>query len=102
VESELLAPVEKLSVQHQIVEYGPVHFKRENVDLWLPKSVDLYLEIDRRRYYRRHSFDQYVLFAVNTEQKLPRLKERPNNTLVPEDAPCPDASSSCQKSPGSK
>ena len=53
MESELISPVEKLSVQHQIVQYGPVHFQSKNVDLWLPKSVDLYLEINRRRVARR-------------------------------------------------
>jgi hypothetical protein len=91
MESELMGPVEKLSVQHQIVEYGPVHFKKENLDLWLPRSVDLYLEINRRRYYRRHVFDRYVLFSVNSEEKL-------HNLPVPDDAPCPDPSpSSCQK-----
>jgi tetratricopeptide (TPR) repeat protein len=91
IESELMGPVEKLSVQHQIVEYGPVHFKNENLDLWLPRSIDLYLEINRRRYYRRHMFDRYVLFSVNTEEKL-------HNLPVPDDVPCLDASpSSCQK-----
>lgn len=83
LESELVDPVEKLSVQHSIVEYGPVHFKKENVDLWLPKSVDIYLEINRRRYYRRHSFDRYVLFSVNTEEKL-------HDTPVPDDPSAKD------------
>ena len=85
MESELLEPLGKLSVQHSIVEYGPVHFKKENVDLWLPRKVDLYLEINRRRYYRRHSFDRYVLFSVNAEEKIPSLKEGPDGTLVPDD-----------------
>jgi len=104
MESELMAPAEKLTAQHQIVLYGPVHFNKQNVDLWLPKSVDIHLEINRRHYYRRHSFDRYVLFSVNTDQKLPTLKAGPNNTLVTDDEHCSDASSpSCQKSdPGSK
>ena len=99
MESELMNPVEKLSVQHQFVQYGPVHFQSKNVDLWLPKSVDLYLEINRRRYYRRHSFDRYLLFSVNSEQNLPTLKAGPNGKLIPDDGHCSDPSSSaCQAS----
>lgn len=85
MESELAGPVEQLSVQHQVVEYGPVHFKKQNVDLWLPKTVDLYLEINRRQYYRRHSFDRYVLFSVNTEEKLHNPTAGPDNTPFPDD-----------------
>jgi tetratricopeptide (TPR) repeat protein len=67
MESELVSPVPQLSVEHQIVEYGAIHFNKQNVDLWLPKSVDLYLEFNRHRYHRRHSFDHYMLFSVNSE-----------------------------------
>jgi tetratricopeptide (TPR) repeat protein len=66
IESDLVKPVRQLSVQHQIAEYGPVHFQRKNIDLWLPQSADLFLEINRRRYYRRHSFDHYMLFSTNS------------------------------------
>jgi len=69
IETEQMNPVGQLSVQHQIAEYGPIHFQKGNIDLWLPKSVDLYLEINRHRYYRRHSFDHYMLFSVNSQDK---------------------------------
>jgi tetratricopeptide (TPR) repeat protein len=98
MESELLRPVDKLSVQHQIVQYGPVHFNSRNVDLWLPKSVDLYLEINRRRYYRQHSFDRYTLFSVDSDQQLPTMKAGPNGTLVkdPDNCSSQTASSTCK------
>ncbi|HJT71895.1 MAG TPA: tetratricopeptide repeat protein [Terriglobales bacterium] len=69
IESELMNSVPQLTVQHQIAEYGPVHFQKKNVDLWLPQSVDLYLELNKHRYYRRHSFDHYMLFSVAAEDK---------------------------------
>jgi len=69
LESELVNSVQGLSVQHQVTEYGPVQFQKKNVQLWLPQSVDLFLEINRHRYYRRHSFDHYMLFSVNSGQK---------------------------------
>jgi tetratricopeptide (TPR) repeat protein len=69
IESELIKSLPLLAVQHQIAEYGPIHFARGNIDLWLPKSVDIYFELNRHRYYRRHSFDHYMLFAINSEEK---------------------------------
>jgi len=69
VESELVNSVQRLTVQHQVAEYGPVLFQKKNFHLWLPQSVDLFLEINKHRYYRRHSFDHYMLFSVNSEQK---------------------------------
>lgn len=69
LESELVNSVQRLTVQHQITEYGPVQFQKKKVQLWLPQSVDLFLEINRHRYYRRHSFDHYMLFSVNSEEK---------------------------------
>jgi tetratricopeptide (TPR) repeat protein len=98
MESELMKPVGKLSVEHQIVQYGPVHFNKQNLDLWLPQSVDLYLEINQRRYYRRHSFDDYVLFSVDAQPRLPVMKAGPNHTLVPDDQHRSDPPVPCQTS----
>lgn len=75
IESELIKSLPLLAVQHQIAEYGPIHFARGNVDLWLPKSVDIYFELNRHRYYRRHSFDHYMLFAINSEEKQGNTKD---------------------------
>ena len=80
IESELMNRIPLLAVRHQIAEYGPIHFQKGNVDLWLPKSVDLYLELNRRRYYRRHSFDHYMLFAINAEEKSQTPKNKPPET----------------------
>lgn len=95
IEAELMNSVPQLTVQHQIVDYGPIHFQKKNVDLWLPKSVDLYLELNKHRYYRRHSFDHYMLFSTDSEDKLPVLKSQqnapavnvPNSSAVPQKPP---------------
>jgi tetratricopeptide (TPR) repeat protein len=47
VDAELMKPLPQLAVQHQIAEYGPVHFQKRNLDLWLPQNVDTYLELNR-------------------------------------------------------
>lgn len=68
IESELASGLPLLAVQHQIAEYGPVHFQKKNIDLWLPQNVDLFFELNKHRYYRRHSFDHYMLFATNAQE----------------------------------
>ncbi|MFZ1918294.1 MAG: tetratricopeptide repeat protein [Terriglobales bacterium] len=79
IESELIDSMPKIQLrsEHQIVEYGPISFKNkdENLALWLPKSAEIYLDFRKHRYFRRHSFDHYMLFAVNTEEKpnVPKL-----------------------------
>jgi tetratricopeptide (TPR) repeat protein len=75
MESDLASPLPRFPIEHQIAEYGPIHFTKRNVDLWLPEYVDIYFELNKHRYYRRHSFDHYMLFSVNAEDKarLPKL-----------------------------
>ena len=70
IESELVNPVPqiRLAGEHQVVEYGPVPFSKKNVQLWLPKSAEIYLDFRRHRYYRKHSFDHYMLFSVDAEE----------------------------------
>jgi tetratricopeptide (TPR) repeat protein len=71
IESELVSPVPqiRLAGEHQVVEYGPVPFAKKNAQLWLPKSAEIYLDFRRHRYYRKHSFDHYMLFSVDADEK---------------------------------
>jgi tetratricopeptide (TPR) repeat protein len=71
IESELVRPIPeiKLLSEHQIVEYGPIQFEKKNTSLWLPKSAEIYFDFRRHRYYRRHTFDHYMLFSTDTEEK---------------------------------
>jgi tetratricopeptide (TPR) repeat protein len=75
MESDLMSPLPQLLVQHQIVEYGAVHFTKKNADLWLPQHVDIYMELNRRYYHRQHNFDHFMLFAVDSEDKSPLIKK---------------------------
>jgi tetratricopeptide (TPR) repeat protein len=74
VDAELVNPLPQLAVQHQIAEYGPVHFQKKNLDLWLPQNVDIFLEMNRHYYYRRHSYDHYQLFSTDSIEKSGLLK----------------------------
>ena len=71
IEAEMIKPVPEIQLlsEHQVVEYGPVPFVKKNTTLWLPKSAEIYFDFRKHRYYRRHSFDHYMLFAVDAEEK---------------------------------
>ena len=62
-------PEIELLSEHQTVEYGPVPFAKKNISLWLPKRAEIYFDFRKHHYYRRHSFDHYMLFSVDTEEK---------------------------------
>ncbi len=71
IESEMLNPMPEIRLlsEHEVVEYGPVAFPLKNTSLWLPKSAEIYFDFRKHRYYRRHSFDHYMLFSADTEEK---------------------------------
>ena len=84
MESDLVspAPAIQLTSEHQIVEYGPIMFAKKNEELWLPQSAQLYFEFRKRRYFRRHSFDHFMLFSVDSAEKRNEPKE-PSQNPVP-------------------
>ena len=67
----MVSPLPEIQLlgEHQTVEYGPVPFPKKNTSLWLPKSAEIYFDFRKHRYYRRHSFDHYMLYADDTEEK---------------------------------
>ena len=76
IESELVNPIPQLQIlnEHQTVEYGPVRFQKTNTELWLPKKADLYLDVHRHHYFRRESFDHFMLFSVDSEGRVDEVK----------------------------
>ncbi len=71
IESEMVNPMPEIRLlgEHEIVEYGPVPFPRKNISLWLPKSADIYFDFRQHHYYRRHSFDHFMLYSVDSDEK---------------------------------
>ena len=71
IEAEMVRPMPEILLlsEHQIVDYGPVPFPRKQVSLWLPKSVEIYFDFRKHRYHRRHSFDHYMLYSVDSVEK---------------------------------
>ncbi len=77
LESELDEPVDKigLTVERFTINYAPVQFHTGAQELWLPQSAELYVEQKGHRYYREHSFKNFQIFAVNTDQKVQAPRE---------------------------
>lgn len=85
MEADLVKPMPEIQLlsEHQIVEYGPVPFPKKNTTLWLPKQAELYFSFRKHNYYRRHSFDHYMLFSVETEEKRTEPVSEPQRSNLP-------------------
>ena len=77
LESELDEPVDKigLTVERFTINYAAVQFRTGAQELWLPQTAELYVEQKGHRYYREHSFKNFQVFAVNTNQKVQAPRE---------------------------
>jgi len=71
IEADMVNPMREFQLlsEHQTVEYGPVPFARKNTSLWLPKSAEIYFDFRKHHYYRHHTFDHYMLFDVDAQEK---------------------------------
>jgi hypothetical protein len=77
LESELVHPVKEIGLTQErlSIEYKPVSFHTHSQKLWLPQSADIYVERAGRRYYRNHTFSDFKIFAVDTDQRIQPPKE---------------------------
>lgn len=89
METDLVATVPqiRLLTDHTIVEYGPVHFRKRNVEMWLPQSAELYCDWKGKRMHRRLSFSHYMLFSVDEKQNIAPPKEQSGNQTKVDSGP---------------
>jgi tetratricopeptide (TPR) repeat protein len=89
IEAELLSPLSSIQLrsERQVVEYSPVPFHQKNVELWLPKTAEIYLDFRKRRYFRTQTFDHYMLFSVDSAEKRNEPKVPP---VEPTEKPLPN------------
>jgi tetratricopeptide (TPR) repeat protein len=76
MESQLIKPLKtiQLLTEHQIVDYGPVQFKNEQ--LWLPSRAELYFDFRKHRYHRTHTFSRFMLFSTSTQEAVQEPKRK--------------------------
>jgi tetratricopeptide (TPR) repeat protein len=72
LEADLVRPVESINLkrQHFVIEYAPVSFSTHKVTLWLPESVDVYLQYNNHYLHHHHQFSNFKLFWVGTSEKI--------------------------------
>jgi len=72
LETDLMEPISDINLQmeHLVIEYGPVEFRKRDLRLWLPESATLYIDYRGHRYERKHQFSDFELFSVETVQKI--------------------------------
>ena len=82
LESDLVEPVLAIRLlrDHLAVDYAPVRFQKQNTELWLPQLAEWYLELGGKKYHRRHSFTNFLLFSVDEKQRITRPKEVASGT----------------------
>ena len=67
----------QLTADHTAIKYGPVHFSSRGVDMWLPQTAELYSDFRGRRIHQRMSYSDYLLFAVDDNQRISLPESNP-------------------------
>jgi len=72
LESELQNPVSEIGLTKEriVIHYAPVEFRTQKTAIWLPQKAELYVERKRQRYYRQHTFTNFMVFNVETAQSI--------------------------------
>ena len=89
IEADLVKPMPEIRLlsEHQVVEYGPVPFPKKNMTFFLPKTAEIYFDFRKHHYYRRHSFDHYMLFSVDADEKRKEPQVKTHSKAEPAKAP---------------
>jgi hypothetical protein len=68
-------PIIELRANAVSIDYAPVAFPSRNLNLWLPKSAVAYTDYGKRRTIIGHTFSDFQLFSVQTQQVIGKPKE---------------------------
>jgi hypothetical protein len=77
LETNLLekAPLIELEESAFSVDYAPVKFQAQNVEVWLPQFALSYTDYAGRRMIVEHTFSDFQLFSVQTQDAIQKPKE---------------------------
>jgi hypothetical protein len=67
-------PIIELRANAVSIDYAPVAFPSRNLELWLPKSAVAYTDYGKRRTIIEHTFSDFQLFSVQTQQVIEKPK----------------------------
>ena len=68
-------PIIELRANAVSIDYAPVAFPARNLELWLLKSAVAYTDYGKRRTIIEHTFSDFQLFSVQTQQVIEKPKE---------------------------
>jgi hypothetical protein len=76
LETALMQDIPALNIRSSVVavDYAPVQIQSRKLELWLPQRVEAYWEISGRRIMLYHTFSNFKLFSVDTEQNVEKPK----------------------------
>ena len=67
-------PAAKVLQMYASIDYGPVQFRTQNVRFWLPQDVTTYGDFGDHRTIVHHTFTNFLLFSVQTNQTIEKPK----------------------------
>jgi len=67
-------PAAKVLQMYASIDYGPVQFRTQNVRFWLPLEVTTYGDFGDHRTIVHHTFTNFMLFSVRTDQIIEKPK----------------------------
>jgi hypothetical protein len=76
IRTDLLAPRKDVQLAKQTTEvwYQEVHFRDIPHAFWLPREVQVTIEWSDMTYRNRHRYSEYMVFSVESRDKLEQLK----------------------------
>jgi hypothetical protein len=74
---DLAKPIQPVGLTQElfIIDYAAVSFHSRKQQLWLPQSAQLYMERRGTRFYRVHTFTDFKIYTVDTDQSIHAPKE---------------------------
>jgi hypothetical protein len=76
LETNLVKPVLLLGLRADAtsIDYAPVKFESKDVEFWLPKAAIAYADYGKHRTVIEHTFSDFQLFSVHTDQVIEQPK----------------------------
>jgi hypothetical protein len=68
-------PAARVRNSYLSIDYAPVQFQAHPVKIWLPKLVDSFHDFGDHRTIIFHTFTDFLLFSVQTDQKIEKPKQ---------------------------
>jgi hypothetical protein len=77
LETNLIAGIGLLGLRGNAisVDYAAVQFHSQSLQLWLPKTAQAYADYGKRRMIIDHTFSDFQLFSVQTQQQIDKPKQ---------------------------